>query len=55
MMSIEQESGNSVLIDIQGMPDREFIFVSLLIAGSDVLLFSALEGEFPPHQFGVRT
>ena len=41
MMSIEQESGNSVLIDIQGMPDRELIFVSLLIVGSDVLLNDA--------------
>ena len=40
-MSIEQESGNSVLIDIQGMPDREVIFVSLLIVGSDVLLNDA--------------
>ena len=40
-MSIEQESGNSVLIDIQGMPEREVIFVSLLIVGSDVLLNDA--------------
>ena len=45
MMSIEQESGNSVLIDIQGMPDREVIFVSLLIVGSDVLLNDAGDND----------
>ena len=45
MMSIEQESGNSVLIDIQGMPDRELIFVSLLIVGSDVLLNDAGDND----------
>ena len=45
MMSIEQESGSSVLIDMQGMPDREFIFVSLLIVGSDVLLNDAGDND----------
>ena len=40
-MSIEHESGNSVLIDIQGMLDRELPVMSLLFVGSDVLVNEA--------------
>ena len=45
MISIEQESGNSVLIDIQGMLDRELPFVSLFLVGSDVLLNEAGDND----------
>ena len=44
-MSIEQESGNSVLIDMKGMLDKELPLMSLQFLGSDVLLNDAGDND----------
>ena len=37
MISIEQESGNSVLIDMHGIPDRGSLFIFPLFGDREVL------------------
>ena len=44
-MSIEQESGNSVLIDMKGMLDKELPLMSLQFLGSDGLLNDAGDND----------